>query len=183
MPDVSVIVAVRDHEDVVGHEVRDLGEHLATLGLDFEILAVNDGSVDNSFPVLGLLARHMPELAILRGDSRGRPFARGIAEARAASVLLIEAGGRVSQSLDRLAWAMSRLATGSDAVVFRGACIVARRLRVRPIVARVSGSGPAFERAFERRATDLRVDIVGRRPARQPAVHRLLGPVLRLLAA
>jgi glycosyltransferase involved in cell wall biosynthesis len=177
---LSVILAVRDDEDSVGHQVRKLARHLDALGLDFEIIAVNDGSVDNSLPVLDLLAQHTPGLKILRADSGGRSFQRGVSEARGAVIVLLEAGRPIS--LAPLAWALSRLAAGRDAVILRGRYIVARRLRVVPVVARATGPSPSFERTFERRAADLRVDIVGNRSTRQDGVRRLLAPVWRFLA-
>jgi glycosyltransferase involved in cell wall biosynthesis len=180
LPALSIVLAVRDDEDSVGHQVRKLARHLGAMEVDFEILAVNDGSVDNSLPVLDLLAQHTPELKIMRADSGGRAFQRGVCEARGGIVVLLEAGRPMS--LAPLAWALSRLAAGRDAVILRSRYIVARRLRVLPVVARATGPSPSFERTFERRAADLQIDIVGNRSTRQDAVRRLLAPVLRFLA-
>src|SRR4051812_25859733 len=129
-PDISVVLAVRDDEELVGHQVRALTSHLTALGRTFEIVAVNDGSRDNSLPMLELLAARTPELRILRADVSGRAFLRGTAEARGAVLVLLEAGRTVS--LAPLGWALSRLAAGREAVILRSRYIVARRLLALP---------------------------------------------------
>jgi len=94
-------------------------------------------------------------------------------------VVLLDASKPVS--LAPLAWALSRLGSGRDAVVLRGRYIVARRLTVLPVVVRAAGPGVLFEAVFEQRAQELGIDIVGSR-SRRP-VPLLLRPVLRFLAA
>src|SRR5262245_17016203 len=90
-PDFSVVLAVQDAEDRVAGDVRRLREYLLALDMSFEILAVNDGSRDNSFALLGLLAQEVPELRVLAADCSGRAFVRGAAEARGSTLLLAEA--------------------------------------------------------------------------------------------
>ena len=180
-PEISVVFSVRDDEELVGHQVRTVANHLDSLGLAFEIVAVNDGSVDNSMPMLELLAMRMPELRIVRASAAGRAFLRGASEARGAVLVLVEASRPVS--LGPLAWALSRLAAGREAVILRGRYIVARRLRALPVIVRATGPGLLFERVFERRAQDLGIDVIGSRPIRNEGVARLFAPVLRFLAA
>jgi hypothetical protein len=174
-------LSVRDDEDLIGHQVHAVAKHLVGMGLDFEIVAVNDGSVDNSMPMLELLASRMPALRIVRANAAGRAFLRGASEARGAIVVLLEASRPVS--LGPLAWALSRLAAGREAVILRGRCIVARRLLALPVIVRATGPGLLFERVFERRAQDLGIDVVGSHPIRKDSVSRLLAPVLKFLAA
>ena len=179
--DLSVVLSVRDDEELIGHQVRALAKHMKALGLDFEIVAVNDGSVDNSLPMLELLAARMPELRIVRANVAGRAFLRGASEARGAVLVLLEASRPVS--LGPLGWALSRLAAGREAVILRGRYIVARRLLAIPVIVRATGPGLLFERVFERRAQDLGIDVIGTHPARTDGVSRLLAPVLKFLAA
>jgi|HubBroStandDraft_6_1064221.scaffolds.fasta_scaffold589099_2 hypothetical protein len=178
-PSISVVIAVGDHEDSIGHAIRTIAAHLGRLGRSFEILAVNAGSSDNSFSIINILAASMPELRVLGRGSAGRPFLRGSSEARGEVVVLLDAGRSVS--LAPLGWALSRIAAGRDAVVLRGRYVVARRLAALPIIVRASGPGLLFEPVFERRAQELGIDIVGSRPRRQ--MPFLLRPVLRFLAA
>jgi glycosyltransferase involved in cell wall biosynthesis len=113
-PEISVVIAVRDHEDRVGHQVKDVASHLRSLGRSFEVIAVNDGSRDNSLPILELLAARLPELRVVRANAAGRAFQRGAVEARGSILLLLGQGERMS--LAPLGWALARIAAGRDAV-------------------------------------------------------------------
>jgi hypothetical protein len=179
-PDISVVLSVQNDEEAVGHQIRSVARHLRELGRRFEIIAVNDGSSDNSISIATLLAAEMPELRILPRNVAGRAFLRGSSEARGAVVVLMEAG-RVAP-LAPLGWALSRLAAGREAVILRDRYIVARRLLALPVIVRASGPGLLFEHLFERRAQELGVDVVGSRP-KLPVTAILLRPVLRFLAA
>lgn len=180
-PEISVVLSVRDDEDQIGDRVRALANHLDALGRTFEIVAVNAGSRDNTLAMLELLAARMPELRILSAPVPGRAFLRGTSEARGELVLLCDA--RKPLFLAPLGWALKRLDAGREVVVLRGHYIVARRLLSLPVIVRATGPGLLFERVFEQRARDLGIDVVGSRPADNGGVTRLLGPVLRFLAA
>jgi hypothetical protein len=178
-PTISVVIAVGDHEDSIGHVIRSAAAHIGRLGLPFEILAVNAGSSDNSFSIASILAGSLPELRVLGRESAGRPFLRGSSEARGEVIVLLDAGRPASWA--PLGWALSRIAAGRDAVVLRGRYVVARRLAALPVIVRASGPGLLFEAVFERRAQELGIDVVGSRPRRPMPL--LLRPVLRFLAA
>ncbi len=77
VPEISVVIAVGNHEDSIGHEIRSIAVHLGRLGRPFEILAVNNGSSDNSFSIVNLLVATVPELRVLGREAAGRPFLRG----------------------------------------------------------------------------------------------------------
>jgi dolichol-phosphate mannosyltransferase len=178
-PEISVVLAVGNAEEKVGHQIRRVAGHLRRLGRAFEIIAVNDGSSDNSFSIVALLAESVPELRVLARNVSGRAFLRGTSEARGGIVVLLEASRTVSFA--PLGWALSRLAAGREAVILRGRYILARRLMALPVIVRASGPGLLFEPIFERRAQELGIDVVGSR--RKQATPLLLRPVLRFLAA
>ncbi len=178
-PDVSVVLAVRNSEDVIAGEIRRVVTHLRQFGRPFEIIAVNSGSWDTSFKVLRLLAADVPELRVLEKDLTGRALIRGSAEALGQTVVLMD-GDRIPTSLAALGWTLSRLAAGKEAVVVRGRFIAARRLPALPAIARARGRADAFERSFEREAQELALEVVG--TARKPAAG-LFAPFWRLLAA
>jgi hypothetical protein len=179
-PELSVVIAVGDHEETIGHLIRNVATHLSRLGRSFEILIVNSGCSDNSLSIASVMATTTPGIEILARDSvMGRAFLRGTSEARGDVVVLLDAGKPAS--LAPLAWALSRIAAGRDAVVLRGRYVVARRLAALPVIVRAAGPGVLFEAVFERRAQELGIDIVGSRPRRP--VPLLLRPVLRFLAA
>jgi len=182
-----VVIAVADQEDSIGHLIRNVATHLSRLGHTFEILIVNAGCSDNSLSIASVLASNAsdtsdkttPQIEVLARDSCGRAFLRGTSEARGDVIVLLDASKPAS--LAPLAWALSRIAAGRDAVVLRGRYIVARRLAVLPVIVRAAGPGVLFEAVFERRAQELGIDIVGSRPRRP--LPLLLRPVLRFLAA
>lgn len=178
-PAISVVIAVGSDEDKVGHQIRGVAAHLRGLDVSFEILAVNDGSSDNSLSIAALLAATVPELRVFPRNVAGRAFLRGTSEARGAVVVLLDASRTVSFA--PLGWALSRLKAGREAVILRGRYIVARRLMALPIIVRASGPGLLFEPVFERRAQELGIDVVGSR-LRTPT-PLFLRPVLRFLAA
>lgn len=178
-PEISVVIAVGDQEDSIGHLIRNVAAHLSSLGRSHEILIVNAGCSDNSLSIASVLATTTPGIEVLARDTTGRAFLRGTSEARGELVVLLDASKPVS--LAPLAWALSRIAAGRDGVVLRGRYVVARRLAVLPVVVRAAGPGVLFEAVFERRAQELGIDIAGSRPRRP--VPLLLRPVLRFLAA
>ena len=131
-PELSVVIAVGDQEDSIGHLIRNVASHLTALGRSYEILIVNAGCRDNSLSIASVLARTtMPEIEVLARDAAGRAFLRGTSEARGDVVVLLDASKPAS--LAPLAWALSRIAAGRDAVVLRGRYVVARRLAVLPV--------------------------------------------------
>jgi hypothetical protein len=166
---LSVIVAVRDDEDSVCGDVRALAHRLRARNLDFEILAVADGSHDTSLTLLRFLCAELPELSLLGLARSGRGFRRATAHALGEVVLLWEAdrGRRIPHAI--LGWALSRLARRA-AVVVRGRFVLAHRLRALSVLLETTGRGDEYEARFERKAADLRLDveIVGRRRKRFP---------------
>jgi len=180
-PEISVVLAVHDDEERIGHQVKAIACHLRSLKRSFEIVAVNNGSRDNSLSILELLAARLPELRVVRAAAGGRAFLRGAEQAAGTLLILFQANRRTT--LAPLGWALSRLAAGRDAVILRDRYVVARLRPVLPVLARASGPGLLFESLFERRAQALGLDVVGSRAVQKGATSLLLGPVLRFLAA
>jgi hypothetical protein len=175
---LSVIVAVRDDEDTVCGDVRALACHLRERGLDFEILAVSDGSHDTSLTLLRFLSAEIPELSVLGIARSGRAFRRATAHALGDAVLLWEAdrGNRIPHAV--LGWVLSRLSRRA-AVVVRGRFVLASRSRALPLLLDTTGRGDEYEARFERNAAGLglEVEIVGNRARRSP-----WSPVRRILS-
>jgi hypothetical protein len=180
-PELSIVVAVQDDEDRIGHLVKAIAFHLRSLGRPFEILGVNNGSRDNSLSILELLAARLPELRVVPDGSSGRAFLQGATQARGTLLVLLDGGRRVS--LAPLVWALSRIAAGRDAVILRDRYIVTRLRPALPVLARASGPGLLFESVFERRAQAMGLDVVGSRPVPKSPTAFLWAPVLRFLAA
>jgi len=180
-PEISVVLAVNDDEERIGHQIKAIARHLRSLERTFEIVAVNNGSRDNSLSILELLAARLPELRVVRAEAGGRAFLRGAEQAAGTLLVLMEANRRAA--LAPIGWALSRLAAGRDAVILRDRYVVARLRPSLPVLARASGPGLLFESVFERRAEALGLDVVGSRAVQKGATAFLLGPVLRFLAA
>ena len=69
--DVSVVLPFRDHEDKIGTACRHIAEYFRAQNQIFEIVAVDQGSGDNSQSVLALVRREIPELRVMVGRGYG----------------------------------------------------------------------------------------------------------------
>lgn len=160
--DVSLVLAVSDAEETLGRDIKAFAAHMKALGLGFEIVAVNDGSRDNSLGLLKLLECQIPELKVIYRDVAGRAFIRGSSEARGETVVLADTSN-CPLTWAPLGWALGRLDSGKDAVVLRSRYVVARRLACLPAVARARGTSGSFERRFEAETQGLCLEVVGSR--------------------
>lgn len=173
--DFSVIVPFADDEDCVGALVRRAAHHLEALGVAYEILAINEGSGDNSVALLSYLREHLPALTLLSAP-RGVGFANGAAVARGRALLLWEPA-QAAAPLAPLSWARARLdGDALDVAVVPGRYTLCRRARSWRALARARGHGAAFERCLVRYATrhGLRVET--------PAQIVSAGPLVRWVA-
>lgn len=66
---LSVIIPARDEEGGVANTVRNLHSALADQHIPHEIIAVDDGSRDSTWPILQEMARAMPELRPIQNGS------------------------------------------------------------------------------------------------------------------
>lgn len=130
--DVSVILPFGDDEETVGIAVKRVAEHLRSLDLAFELIAVDEDSGDNSHAVLALLRAEVPELRVTHAPGRGRGVDVGAARAQG-TVLLVSTPDVIADSLDGVADACRRLlANQGDAEVHLGRYTVAHRVRALP---------------------------------------------------
>ncbi len=125
--ELSVLVACRDDEERAGHVIRRVAEHLRALGVRAEILAVDEGSADNTLPLCALLARELPELRVIAGADVGRAFVRGAQVARGHALLLLDA--RTDPPLVAIAHALGRLAGDRTALALAGGHLLLHRTR------------------------------------------------------
>jgi hypothetical protein len=127
--DVSVILPFGDDEEAVGIAVRRTAEHLRSLRVSFEILAIDEDSGDNSHAVLALLRADVPELRVTHAPGRGRGVEIGAGRAQG-TLVLISTPDVASGSLDGAGDACRRLLAGEgDAEVALARFSVARRIR------------------------------------------------------
>ena len=183
--ELSALVVCRDDDETVGHAVRRLATHLDGLGLAYEILALDEGSGDNTLSLLALLRREIPHLEVLPGVGRGRGFVRGAAVARGRSLLLLD--GRSDAPLAALGFALQRLGGGDDAVVIAGRYVVLHRtrtLRLHGALVHHRDADELGRRVVHRgRRLGLRVDLEARRLPSPSLLGRLRAAVLAPLAS
>lgn len=67
-PPLSVLLPVRDGEDLVGHALRSITRQTYT---DFEVLVVNDGSTDRTGEVLRSLSEEDPRIRVFDREPEG----------------------------------------------------------------------------------------------------------------
>lgn len=181
-PDVSVIVPFGDHEDTVGIACRRLAEHLGSLGLAFELLAIEEDSGDNSHALLGLLRKQIPELEVLRAEGRDRGYASAARRARGRVLWLISPEAAL-RHLAPFARARRRVDRGEiDAVVVGNRFAVCHRTRCLDALRSWRGHRfPTLRRKLGAgRVEAIRLGAAGAAPAadRRPGLMRLLGQVL-----
>lgn len=171
--DLSVIIPFTDDEEKVGALIRRVAAHLTVLEARFEILAVDEGSGDNSLALLSLLAGELPSLRVLAAGA-GRGFAAGAREARGSMLWLWDAAN-AGAPLAPFFWAHGRVAGGAgDVVVVPGRYIVCHRTSAWRVLERARGRGREHERQLTKYALrgHLRVDTPPS-PAPAPARPRL----------
>ena len=150
--DVTVILPFTDDEDFIGSACQRIARHLTEQGLSFELLAVDEGSGDNSIALLALLRPALPQMRLLHGAAPGRGFALGAAAARGRVLWLIEAES-ASRSLSAFGRPHGRVARGElDLAVVRGRFAVLKRARALGMLDAVTGRSVTFERRLVKRA-------------------------------
>ena len=160
-PEISVVMAVGNHEDTVGHEIRSVAGHLRRLGRPFEILAVNNGSSDNSLSIVNLLAGSCPSCGCSSRDvSAGRSCVARRRRAATSSCCSMPAGA--------FRWRRS-------AGPFRASARAARPWSSRPLPRRAAARGPSGDRARERAGPAVRSGVRAAR-ARAGDRRRRLAP-------
>lgn len=95
--DLSIVLPVYEEEESLPSLLGELTEALTPLGRSYEIVAVDDGSRDNSLDVLKQWAAHDPHLRIVRfrrNFGQSAAFQAGFDHARGAVILTMDADGQ-----------------------------------------------------------------------------------------
>ena len=108
-PELSLVLPIFNEEPVIDELHRRLGEFLAQVGTTWEVIFVDDGSKDRSFPMLKALAEGEPRHRLISfARNFGHQFAitAGIDYARGQAVVVMDADLQdppevVSEMLDR----------------------------------------------------------------------------------
>lgn len=157
--DISVILPFGDDEEAVGITVKRTAEHLRSLGLSFEVLAIDEDSGDNSHAVLALLRAEVPELRVTHAPGRGRGVDIGAGRAQG-TLLLIATPDLASGSLDGAGDACRRLLSGEgDGEVALGRYTVVHRMRALAAVRGTRLVGAAMHRRLGKRLAMQRLAV------------------------
>lgn len=174
--DLSVVLLFGDDEEIIGSALRQLASTLRTTGLSFEILAVDEDSVDNSHAVLAMMRPEIPELRVTHAPIRTRGLETGIARAqgRVVAVIAPSAVVRISGASADFLGAIVRTGDGTaDIELVVSSWLVAHRVRTLDAFTRARLGTPALQRRFAKKqaARGLRVTVDGalvERPASRP---------------
>jgi hypothetical protein len=172
--DVSVILPFGDDEEFVGIAVRRTAEHLRSLQLAFEILAIDEDSGDNSHAVLALLRAEVPELRVTHASGRGRGVEAGAARAQG-TLIIVATPDVASASLDGIGDGCRRLlANDGDAEVALARYTIAHRIRSLAVFRGARLIGPAMHRRLAKRLhiRNLNVRVGGATVTAKTAVAR-----------
>ncbi len=93
-PHLSIVVPMYNEEENAPHVVEAIHSVIAPLGVDWELVLVNDGSIDRTPEVLGELALHHPFVKVVSytpNRGRGAALRRGFAASRGRIVISTDA--------------------------------------------------------------------------------------------
>lgn len=92
--DLSVVIPAYNEEDCIGPCVREVRDVLDPLGLQYEIVVVDDGSTDGTIRILGELADEVPQLVVFPLDGnhgQTAAFEAGFRHSRGRAVATMDA--------------------------------------------------------------------------------------------
>jgi polyisoprenyl-phosphate glycosyltransferase len=170
-PRVSVVVPCFNEEEVIAESARRLGAAcVAAVGEDYEIVFVDDGSRDRTWPLLQALAqadRHIVAVSLSRNFGHQLALSAGLELCRGERILMIDAD--LQDPPELLAPMMAAMDQGADVVY-------GQRTERQGETAFKTGSASLFYRLLNR-LTD--VDI----PANVGDFRLVTRPVLQALLA
>ena len=117
MIDLSVVIPVRNEAPALEELYRELTQALARWGRSYEIIAIDDGSTDDSFAILARLQAVDPRLRVIRfrrNFGQTAAFAAGFAHARGR--LIVTSDGDLQNDPADIPAMIERLESGYDLV-------------------------------------------------------------------
>ncbi len=120
MPKLSVVVPCYNEQDVLHETHRRLTEVCRSLGVDYELIYVNDGSRDETWPLMHRLCEADPHAVVVnlsRNHGHQLALTAGLSYARGERVLIIDAD--LQDPPELLPQMMQRMDGGADVVYGR----------------------------------------------------------------
>ena len=124
MPRLSVVIPCYNEEARLPSTLEQVERYLDARGGTYELILVDDGSVDGTRKVMEAAAARNPRMriqALARNRGKGRALAEGVAVARGSEILVTDAD--LSTPIEELAALEAELAKGA------GVAIASRALR------------------------------------------------------
>lgn len=81
---LSIVIPIYNEQESISDVIHDIAEKLPTYFYNYEIIAVNDGSTDNTSQILRKLRRSVPDLVIIN-NSENKGFGSALLEGLQAS--------------------------------------------------------------------------------------------------
>jgi glycosyltransferase involved in cell wall biosynthesis len=95
--ELSIVIPVYNEEENVEPLIQEINAAVRPLGMGYEIIAVDDGSKDNTFPALAQLYQNEPHLRVLklkRNFGQTAAVAAGLAYANGEVVVIMDGDGQ-----------------------------------------------------------------------------------------
>ncbi len=116
-PEISVVIPCYNEQDVLVELHRRLSDVCASVGLSFEVVLVNDGSRDGTWPLMLDLARQDPHLVLVnlsRNHGHQLALSAGLRLCRGQRILILDAD--LQDPPELFPEMLQRLESGADVV-------------------------------------------------------------------
>jgi glycosyltransferase involved in cell wall biosynthesis len=117
LPDLSVVIPIRNEEANLPELYRQLTESLSAWGRPYEILLIDDGSNDGSYPIMADLHARDPRVIVIRfrrNFGQTAAFSAGFAHARGR--IIVTADGDLQNNPKDIPSLVEKLESGYDIV-------------------------------------------------------------------
>jgi glycosyltransferase involved in cell wall biosynthesis len=117
LPDLSVVIPIRNEKANLPELYRQLTESLSAWGRPYEILLIDDGSDDGSYPIMADLHARDPRVIVIRfrrNFGQTAAFSAGFAHARGR--IIVTADGDLQNDPRDIPMLVARLEEGNDIV-------------------------------------------------------------------
>ena len=117
LPDLSVVIPIRNEEANLRELYRQFTESLSAWGRPYEILLIDDGSKDDSYPIMADLHARDPRVTVIRfrrNFGQTAAFSAGFAQARGR--IIVTADGDLQNNPKDIPSLVEKLESGFDIV-------------------------------------------------------------------
>jgi glycosyltransferase involved in cell wall biosynthesis len=117
LPDLSVVIPIRNEKANLAELYRQLTESLSAWGRPYEILLIDDGSNDGSYPIMAELHARDPRVTVIRfrrNFGQTAAFSAGFAHARGR--IIVTADGDLQNNPKDIPSLVEKLESGYDIV-------------------------------------------------------------------